>query len=259
MKVSLLFVASTLLAAPTAQAQSTAIRDKWADSAQVLIEASVRTGNAKPLDDALTILERTMTAFPDDPLLMHYEGFALYRKATNALASPTPGNAKPILDKARQQLEKSSKKLQLPESHALQSAVMGRIIGLGRNPITAMTLGKKSGEAMDRAVELGPRNPRVWLLRGIGAMFTPSMFGGGLDNAAAHLQKAVTYFESDNPRKPMPAWGKAEAFIWLGHVYANQGKADAARAAFDSAVKLEPDNGWAQALLSGRAKPVSVR
>ncbi len=260
-KLPLLFAACIVFASigSTALAQSTAVRDKWADSVQILIDASVRTGNAQPLEEARTILDRTMAAFPGDPLLLHYDGYALYRKATLALVNPSTTNSRPMLDKAREQLEKSSKKLLLPETFALQSAVLGRIIALSKNPVTGMTLGKKSGDAMDRAVELGARNPRVWLLRGIGAMFTPSMWGGGLDKAAAHLQKAVSLFESDQPQKPMPAWGKAEAFIWLGQVYANQGKADAARAAFDSAVKLEPDNGWAQALLSGRAKPVAVR
>ena len=245
--------------ASAAHGQSQAIRDKWADSARVLIEASVRTGKTQGLDEARTILARAMTAFPEDPLLLHYDGYALYRKATMALASSPTKSTRPTLDKSREQLDKSAKKLRLPETFALQSAVIGRIIAESRNPVTAMTLGKKSGDAINRAVELGPRNPRVWLLRGIGTMFTPTMFGGGLDKAAGHLQKAVSYFESDSPRKPLPAWGRGEAFIWLGQVYANQGKADAARAAFESAVEVEPDNEWAQALLSGKAKPVSVR
>ena len=252
--LAIIATVSTPLAAQTAS-----MRDKWADSARVLIETAVRHGSMNGVDSARTIIERVMTAFPEDPVLLHYDGYALYRKATIAMARDPKADTGPFLDKAREQLEKSSKKLALPETFALQSSVLGQIIARSRNPITAMTLGMKSTEAMNRAVDEGGKNPRVWLLRGIGAIFTPSMWGGGLDKAAQHLEKSVSYFATDNPRKPLPAWGRAEAYIWLGQVYSKQGKTDAARGAYESAVKLEPDNGWAQALLNGRAQPVAER
>ena len=258
MRRAYIAVASAALA-NTLGAQSTAARDKWADSARVLIESGVRHGNVKEVDAARTILERVMTAFPGDPVLLHYDGYALYRKATIALGNNSSADNRSYLDQAREKLEESGKKLAMPETFALQSSVLGQIIAGSKNPITAMTLGMKSGEASNRAVEEGPQNPRVWLLKGIGAIFTPSMWGGGLDKAALHLEKAAKYFETDNPPKPMPAWGRAEAYIWLGQVYAKQGKTDAAKAAYERATKLEPDNGWAQALLAGKATPVASR
>ena len=261
MKKSLikLTVATLLLAPQTIHAQATGTRDKWADSARVLIETAVRHGSTAGIDSARTIIERVMTAFPEDPLLLHYDAYALYRKATIVMGQDPKADTGPFLEKARDQLAKSAKKLALPETFALQSSVYGQIIARSRNPIAAMTLGMKSSEAMDKAVAEGARNPRVWLLRGIGAIFTPSMWGGGLDKAAQHLEKSVSYFATDNPRKPLPSWGRAEAYIWLGQVYSKQGKADAARTAYETAVKLEPDNGWAQALLAGRVQPVASR
>ena len=258
-RITIVAFAGLVLGATDIHAQNTSARDRWADSVRVLIETAVRHGSLSGLDSARTLIERVMTAFPTDPLLLHYDGYALYRKSTVTMGRDSAADTGPFLEKAREQLDKSAKKLALPETFALQSSVMGQIIARSRNPLTGMTLGMKSSDAMSRAVEAGPRNPRVWLLKGIGAIFTPSMWGGGLDKAVEHLQKSVAYFESDKPQKPMPAWGNAEAWVWLGQVYAKQGKADAAEAAYQRAVKLEPDNGWAQALLAGKAQPNTGR
>jgi len=250
----------TAMLALTAElrAQTLTGRDRWADSVRVMIEGGVRSGSSAAIDSARVLLERAMTAFPNDPLLLHYEGYALYRKATLALGR-TGADPKPMLEKAREALERSSKNLELPETFSLQAAVYGQIIAASKNPLTGMTLGKKSSDMTSRAVEEGPRNPRVWLLRGIGAMFTPEMWGGGLGKAEDYLKKSVAFYETDKPVRPLPAWGRAEAFIWLGQVYSKQGKADAARAAFEGALGIEPDNGWARALLTGTAKPVGSR
>jgi tetratricopeptide (TPR) repeat protein len=247
-------------AAPAAAgAQTLAGRDRWADSARLLIESAVRRSSPAGLDTARVLIERAMTAFPNDALLQHYDGYALYRKATLAQQRSSDKEVAQLLDMAREALEGSGKRLVLPETYALQSAVYGQIISRSRNPLAGMTLGRKSSEATDRAIEEGPRNPRVWLLRGIGAIFTPSMWGGGLDKAQQYLEKSVTLYESDAPARPLPAWGKAEAFLWLGQVYAKQGKADASRAAYETAIRLEPDNGWAKALLAARPNASPVR
>lgn len=244
-------IALIALIATSAHAQTTVVRDKWADSARVLIETAVRHGSVEGIDSARTILERVMTAMPSDPLLLHYDAYALYRKVTLGFGRGSRADVRPMLDEARSSLEESAKKLELPETFALQSSVLGQIIVTSRNPLTGMMLGMKSGDAMEKAIALAPANPRVWLLRGIGAIYTPSMFGGGLDKAQEYLEKSIKLFDADNPPKPLPAWGRAEAFIWLGQVYAKQGKKDAARSAYDHAVRLEPDNGWARGLLAG--------
>jgi tetratricopeptide (TPR) repeat protein len=244
-------------AASTLEAQ--AARDKWADSVRSMIETAVRHGSTTGLDSARTIIDRVLTAMPNDPLMLHYDAYAIYRKVTLGMGRNAGMDPGPLLETARDELEQSAKKLQLPETFALQSAVFGQIIARSKNPITQMTLGMKSGDAVSKAVESGPRNPRVWLLRGIGAIFTPSMFGGGLDKAKEYLEKSIAFFDGDNPERPLPAWGRAEAYIWVGQVYAKQGKADAAKGAYQRAVDIEPDNGWARGLLAGTIQPVASR
>jgi tetratricopeptide (TPR) repeat protein len=110
--------------------------------------------------------------------------------------------------------------------------------------LSGMRLGSKSNAELDRAVAAGPNNPRVWLMRGIGAFNTPSTFGGGLDKAETYLKKALELAATDAPEPPLPAWGVADAHIWLGQVYAKQKHREAARAELEKARALQPRNLW---------------
>lgn len=243
-----IFVLAAVLVSSSAHAQALDGRDKWADSARLEIEAATGLGNLDRLRQAGALLERALAAFPDDPLLLHYLGYARYREATVMQGMRRDDKEyRPLLEAADSLLERSASKLQLAESHAVRSSVIGQLIG--SNPLRGMTLGPKSSNAMDRAVELGPNNPRVWLLRGIGAIFTPSPFGGGLDKAEKYLTRALTLFPNDTPAPPMPAWGHAETYIWLGQVYKRRDRIDDARQAYTRALELQPDNGWVRHVL----------
>jgi Flp pilus assembly protein TadD len=105
---------------------------------------------------------------------------------------------------------------------------------------------------MDRAVSLGPNNPRVWLLKGISSFHAPRMFGGGTDKAGRELEKAIQLFATDKPAPPAPAWGLADAYIWLGQVLEKQEKPDSARALYQKALQVEPEYGWVKFVLLPR-------
>jgi tetratricopeptide (TPR) repeat protein len=241
-------VTAALLTATGASTQTIAARDKWADSARVEIEAANTRGDLNRLREAAALVERALTAFPDDPLLLHYLGYARYREATLMQGRKHDSKEyRPLLEAADSLLELSASRLQLAETYALRSSVLGQLIG--SNPLRGMTLGPRSSDAMERAVELGPNNPRVWLLRGIGAMFTPSMFGGGLDKAEEYLTKSLALFPNDKPAPPMPAWGHAEAYIWLGQLHKRRNRINDARQAYHRALELEPEHGWVKHVL----------
>jgi tetratricopeptide (TPR) repeat protein len=232
----------------TVSSQALAGRDKWADSARVEIEAASVTGSLDSFRGVKALLERALTAFPNDPLLQHYQGYALYREASLMQGMKSEAKAiRPVLEAAEDVLERSAKQLDLPETHAVRSSVIGQLIG--SNPLRGMTLGPKSSSAMDRAVELGPNNPRVWLMRGMSAMFTPAMFGGGESKAEAYLMKAIALFATDKPAPPLPAWGHADAYIWLGQLRQQQGRIDDARKAYTTALEIQPGNGWVRHVL----------
>ena len=200
------------------------------------------SGNAAWFDPAIALLDGALAVVPNDSVLLHYKGYALFRKATLL-----PGRTRDIsaaLDNANRALESSAKTLDWAETFALRASVYGRMIGTGSNPITAMRLGRKSDREMERAAALDPTNPRVFLLRGIGSIYKPRMFGGGLDKAEKDLKKALALFPEDKATSPAPVWGYAEAWAWLGQVYLREHRLDDARAAYVKALEVQPGYGW---------------
>lgn len=235
-----LTILAALVAIPlVAGAQEMSGRDRWADSARREIGEATRAGDLTRLRAARAVLERALTVHRDDPLLQHYQAYALYREATLVLGLGDGTKTRPLLELADELLKRSAEELSMPETHALRASVLGQLIG--SSPFRGMILGPRSSGQMDRALELGPRNPRVWLLRGIGAMFMPSAFGGGADRAEEYLRRAIELFPADDPAPPAPAWGHAEAHAWLGQALQKQGRTDEARRTYQRALELEPD------------------
>jgi tetratricopeptide (TPR) repeat protein len=234
--------AQTPQSAPQAQTV-----EAWADSARAEIEAAYIEGDIERLVRARALVERALTRFPDDALLLHYKGYAYYREANLRQATDGGSDSDELLEAAIEPLERSNELEPMPETQALLASAIGQRIG--SNPLRGMTMGPRADRWMQRAVQTDPENPRVWLLRGIGAIFKPRMFGGGLDRAEADLRKAIELFEQDDPRPPAPAWGHGEAWIWLGQALVRQGNPAEARAAYLTALEHEPENAWLREVL----------
>jgi tetratricopeptide (TPR) repeat protein len=130
--------------------------------------------------------------------------------------------------------------------------VLGQLIGL--DPNEGMRLGMQAGELMAQAEHLGPLNPRVLLESGVSALFTPPEYGGSIERAQQLLEHAVALYATDKPAPPLPAWGREEAYVWLGQVYQKQGKNDKAREAYGQALAIAPKYGFAQSLLAALPK-----
>ena len=226
-----------------ATAQSPAIV-KWADSANKLIDAGMTTGQAAGLDQAIALIDRVLTVSANDGVMLHYKGYALYRKSNTMMGDESKkAVVKALLEESDAALERSAKVLQWAETFALRASVTGQMIGVG-NPMSGMWLGPRADGLMDKALELGPNNPRVWMLKGVGNIFKPKMFGGGTDKAEKELLKAIELFANDRPAPPAPKWGYAEAYAWLGQAYAAQDKLAEARTAYEKVLELDPGNGW---------------
>jgi len=229
--------------APSASAPALAGAARWADSARRAIEIATAHNDRAALAEVRALLGRALALSPGDALLQHYLGYAHYREAVAALTAGDTRGARTLLEAADTLLTRSAERQPMAETFALRSAVLGMLIGTG-NPMAAMVLGPKAGTAMDRAVALGPRNPRVALLRGMSAFNTPAMWGGGMDRARRYLEQAVALYADDRPAPPMPAWGEAEAHLWLGRVRQRAGDTAGARAAYARALALQPENRW---------------
>jgi tetratricopeptide (TPR) repeat protein len=217
---------------------------KWADSASRLIDKATFAGNLQGLRNAGLVLDQALTAYPNDALLLQYQGYELYREA-GLLGGGTASEKAElplVASTARVKLLESLAAQPLAETHALLAMTMGRMIGLDQ--IYSPTLGPLIPKEMNAAMTMGPTNPRVWLLRGIQSFYTPIEYGGGLPVAETQLNKAIELFATDNPAPPAPSWGKAEAYVWLGQVLQKQNRIAEARAAYNNALSVQRDYPW---------------
>jgi tetratricopeptide (TPR) repeat protein len=225
---------------------------RWADTVRVSIERAVIAGDARALTAAGAMADRALTAFPNDALLLHYKAYALYRELMTGNA-PRNDAFTTRMEQAVDLLERSAAVRPMAETQALLSSCHGALAAEGM--IAGMRHGPVSTSAREAAMKLGPSNPRVLMLSAIGFWFTPKMWGGGEDKGYATLQRAIAAYAQDRPAAPLPAWGHAEAYAWLGQMEAKRGNAEAARAAYTKALSIEPGFVWVRtALLPALAK-----
>lgn len=157
--------------------------------------------------------------------------------------SDTEEERQKLLAEARELLEAA---VEADPDNAEALALLGGVLGesIGDSMIRGMTLGPKSGAALNKAARLDPENPRVALQRGVSYFHTPSMFGGGVEKAIGELQRARELFDRRAPAPPWPSWGRIDAYAWLGQALAREGREDEARAVYREALEIEPDAGW---------------
>lgn len=80
-----------------------------------------------------------------------------------------------------------------------------------------MQYGPQAAEALAKAKQLDPENPRVYLLEGQDKFYTPEQFGGSKSEAQVLFQKALDKFAAAKPEsKIAPSWGKNSATYLMG-------------------------------------------
>lgn len=138
------------------------------------------------------------------------------------------------------------------EAHALLGSSYGSLIGSA--PERGAELGGKAREALEKAMQLEPHNPRVHLLHGTSAFHRPAEFGGGAERAEPHLRKALSLFANEPPMKPWPNWGRYEAHLYLGMSLEKMQRLDLARAEYEEALVIAPDSEYVRQVLIPRTR-----
>lgn len=240
-----LVVASLLL--PTLASAQASGATRWADSVRRTLDAAVIRGDEGAIRAARGLADRALLAFPDDGLLLHYQGASLWREAQLIGARGDDDASRVLMERAIAVLQRSAQTRPLPETHAIIASAYGTLAGGGMT--AAMRNGPRANEAEGIARGLGPQNPRVLLLTAISAYYKPAAFGGGKEKARTALAQALAAFERERPAPPLPAWGRAEAYAWLGRFAEAEGDTAAARAAYRQALAIEPEYTWVQRVL----------
>lgn len=116
------------------------------------------------------------------------------------------------------------------DAHALLAELYGRKIGYG-GVFTGMRIGPKAQAETQRALELDPNDPRIYVAIGRRQLYSPRMFGGDIEKAIESFRKATTV----DPHCD-------EGFVWLAIAYGKKGDSNAAKAAVDDALRLNDRN-----------------
>jgi hypothetical protein len=196
-----------LMAAQKSGAQTPAAR--FVDSARVEMDRALRDMDPVRIDRTIVMLDRALVAFPDDPYLLHYRGYALYWKAAGAFMGGKKEQATPFVKEGLANLAKSADRLPWAETIQLEASMNGFLIAI--DPGNGPTLGPLTGRLTAEATKLAPDNPRVLLLQAYLAEATPPSMGGGKTRAKELASRAVAAFANDHPGPLAPAWGKDEA------------------------------------------------
>ena len=197
---------ATILHAQTAPLTPAA---KLVDSARVEIDAAMQADDMARLERIVGMLDRALVAFPQDAYLLHYRGYANYRRIVHMFRSNDMQQAGPLLVTAISDLQQSSTKLQWAETYSLLATLQG--IRIVVDPSLGQDLVAELGSLSEEASRLGPNNPRVLLMAAYAAQNTPAEYGGGLDKARALAERARAAFATDKPGPLAPAWGKEDA------------------------------------------------
>jgi tetratricopeptide (TPR) repeat protein len=218
--------------------------DSLLQRAKTLITEGAYLGSIDSLRQARALAKRATGASTRQALAHYYAALADYR-LNNQFPEDAEKKRENVLGDATTHLKKATElDSTFADAWALLAGVYGQRMGL--NPMTqGMMLGSDTDEALSRAKELSPSNPRVWIIDGTSDFFTPSMFGGDKERALEKFKKAARLAEQESIDDPlMPSWGHAEAFAWIGIVQMDAERYEHARTAFEKALSINPDYGW---------------
>ena len=230
-------------------------RAQSAESLLVSGKRMLRTGEDEGSLDAIHAAKAEFERALSDTGLAawghYYIALADYRIADHLLAAgeENKGAASEHLKATVEHLKKATKiNPQAAEAYALLSSAYGRQIGL--NPIKGMVLGRRAEQALKKAAQLAPDNPRVVLYTAIRDFNTPGMFGGSKEKGLQGFQRAAELFARQEPTDPIhPVWGHSRTYAWLGLAYQDRGELAPARAAFAKALAINPDFSWVKDVL----------
>lgn len=208
------------------------------------IDRGMETGDPASFREARSFFERAAKRDTRNALSYYYVGLASYRLVDHIDDEDVALNA--TIDYLKRATEQRPK---WAEAHALLAAAYGRKASGGM--LSGIRYGPRSDEALERARNLAPDNPRVVLIDAIALLQKPSVFGGDEEKAVRKMKEASRLFaERPAPDDPLaPSWGHAMTYAWLGIAHMKANRVDQARAAFEKALSLRPKLHWVREVL----------
>jgi len=209
-------------------------------------QEAVDEGDVEKLKEISSKLERLSTFGDKEWLVNYYLALNYYR--ISSILYDNKEESEKYLESAKEAVQKSIKgKDDFTDSHALFCSILGMEISF--KPQLGMVNGMQSGREIEKAKKLDPENPRVYMIDGTGKLYTPAMFGGGIDKAIGLFEKAAELFMQEKDRGIYPDWGRDEVYVWLGNAYKEKKEDSTATEFYKKALEVNPDCGWAKEIL----------
>jgi hypothetical protein len=199
-----------------AQAQS----DKYIKAMEALVPAVDTTVGVEGWQQLANTFERIGDAEKNQWLPYYYaavsnvmQGYMLSNGQSGGFASKTD----PLADKAEQLLNKADG-LGPNASEIWCVRKMIATLRLTADPMTRwQTYGAVAAEALTKAKQLDPENPRAYMLEGQDKLYTPEQFGGSKSEAKTLFETALKKFEAQKPKTSIdPQWGARSTQYFLG-------------------------------------------
>ncbi|MEZ5084336.1 MAG: hypothetical protein R2750_12960 [Bacteroidales bacterium] len=174
----------------------------------IMVQHIKSFGMAQTPDDFQNLantFERISNAESDQWPPLYYTAFSYVNLS---FVSKTNEDKDSYLDKAQTYLDKAFEIYpDESELYALQGLLHeGRIQidPVGRGRIYSM----KANEALEKAKQYNPENPRTYYLMGLNILHTPEAFGGGAEPACKLFQTAIEKYKTYTPLNVLlPTWG----------------------------------------------------
>lgn len=135
---------------------------------------------------------------------------------------------------AERGIKAGEKAVSLNSNSAEYYRVLGTLYGQAIVDIpSGLNYGAKAKEAVNKAVEKAPKSAAMYVARGVGNFYLPSMLGGGPKPAIDDFRKAIQLDPTS-----------AEAYLWLGVSLHKDNRDAEARNAFAKSLELNPRRVW---------------
>jgi hypothetical protein len=125
----------------------------------------------------------------------------------------------PLADKADQLLTKADELEKNNSEIWVLRKLLASLRMMGNPMARFQEHGPLAAAALNKAKELDPGNPRVFILEGQDLFFTPEQFGGNKAEAKKKWEEAKIKFETFKPKSAIhPNWGMSSLIYFLSQV-----------------------------------------
>jgi hypothetical protein len=188
-----------------------------------------------------------------EPWRGYYQGLAAWRLAQLATQNPGSAGGPSAAELSARCVHELGGVLEtksdFAEGLALRSACESMPLAAGGMHVPFAAY--RPRKDLDRALQLAAKNPRVLLIDAVNDYQLPSAQGGNKERALTKLRNAVAAFETERGGpEPLPGWGAAEAYFFLGRDLMDHGDAVGARDALEHALLLAPQYAQARRLMA---------